>query len=333
MNSGRGARLQAAPPDAADAAAWARRCAQLEALADARAAALGFLPNKAALALPFNRAGLPGSEDAFSLGGGKAETKGGMVTSASHARLVAEARALAAAAPPTPEQVRALRLINGPARSSAPNLEQLKLDKSYWKENDKLIAALELAAPPDEPVDPAELGTALIAYQPSLSLTLRNKNIAPEFSGGPVDRFLGLSVLFKAILIDRTNTLSCGLKLKILEPVPPMDPNFNLSLEEVICGRCRDLMKRYDRLHILWSGGIDTTAVVVGFLKTATPEDWATKLSVHYCPRSKDEHPRFFERFVAPLPRHGEIRGHVKDFAGGSRVAVRASSFQLRGAW
>ena len=33
-------------------------------------------------------------------------------------------------------------------------------------------------------------------------------------------------------------------------------------------------------MHILWSGGIDTTAVVVGFLRTAKPEDWATKLSV-----------------------------------------------------
>ena len=78
-------------------------------------------------------------------------------------------------------------------------------------------------------------------------------------------------------------------------------------------GRCKELLDTYEgkRLHILWSGGIDTTALLVGFLKVATQEQWRDRLSVHYCARSLDEHPRFYERYIKPLPRHELIQGHV----------------------
>ena len=56
------------------------------------------MPNHEALALAFNREGLLGSEDAFSLGGGRDQTQGGMITFASHKRMVEEARLLAARA-------------------------------------------------------------------------------------------------------------------------------------------------------------------------------------------------------------------------------------------
>ena len=56
------------------------------------------------------------------------------------------ARLLAAQNPPTPDQIKDLKLMNGPARSSAPQLEQLKLDTSYWKENDRQRRWLTVAA-------------------------------------------------------------------------------------------------------------------------------------------------------------------------------------------
>jgi hypothetical protein len=100
------------------------------------------------------------------------------------------------------------------------------------------------------------------------------------------NRCQALSRLFNADLIDRTATLSNGLRMKVLHPIPPLRPEFKLTLEETALGRTRQLLQSHPRLHIMWSGGIDTTVVLVSFLRVATPDDWATRLSVHYCPRS-----------------------------------------------
>ena len=110
--------------------------------------------------------------------------------------------------------------------------------------------------------------------------------------------------------------------MKIMEPVPPFDGSFDMTLEQVIRDRCLSLLARHRRLHLLWSGGIDTTAMVVGFLQVATREDWTSRLSVHYCRRSVRENPRFFERHIRPLPQHSAIEGHVRDFVDGRRVVV-----------
>ena len=123
-------------------------------------------------------------------------------------------------------------------------------------------------------------------------------------------------------MCDRTGTLSNGLRMKVMHPIPPLDPAFSMSIGEVIEGRCRELLAAHERLHLLWSGGIDTTAVLAGFLRVATADDWRRKLSVHYCPRSLAEHPRFFERHIRPLPHHAPIEGHLRDFIDGSRVVV-----------
>ena len=112
------------------------------------------------------------------------------------------------------------------------------------------------------------------------------------------------------------------MRVRSIHPLPPLDPAFDKSLGEVIEARCRELLATHERLHLLWSGGIDTTAVLAGFLRVATADDWRRKLSVHYCPRSRTEHPRFFERFVVPLPNHAPIEGHLRDFVDGSRVIV-----------
>jgi hypothetical protein len=178
---------------------------------------------------------------------------------------------------------------------------------------------------------PAErLGTELLAahFQSIARLLRAYPCMRPRgvkdrrFSSCDVDRFFALGLLFGAHLIDRTGTLSNGLRMKVLHPIPPLDPAFSMSIGEVIEGRCRELLAAHERLHLLWSGGIDTTAVLAGFLRVATADDWRRKLSVHYCPRSLAEHPRFFERHIRPLPHHAPIEGHLRDFIDGSRVVV-----------
>lgn len=153
-----------------------------------------------------------------------------------------------------------------------------------------------------------ELGRRLIAYSPVFPYILG----AAHGDWGE-DRFWGLCQLLGCPLVDRTGTLGCPLKLKVLHPIPPKRPDFNSSLEEIMDQRARQLLTRYPgRFQVLWSGGIDTTAVVVAFLRVATEAD-RSRITIRHCERSYDEYPEFFDRFIKNSFKCKEIEAHVRD--------------------
>eukprot|EP01045_Picozoa_sp_COSAG04_P006192 COSAG04_NODE_301_length_17421_cov_23.392045_2_plen_333_part_00 len=292
---------------------------EVRAAATVRARELGFLPNEQLWSLAMNKEdrGERGATDGMSWSDVSLSPGAGAVTRASHRALQARGAALLAERPlqPGDEAVNRLQLAACGARAAHGWLRLSPDDQR----NDQLVAALELDAGDEAPVPPESVGDALIAYHMALPTMLRrfprnSKRAAgsPQdcFSSCSVDRFYALSRLFGAELIDRTGTLSNGLRLEVLRPIPQLDPGFDLSLEDVILGRCRALLSTHERLRLLWSGGIDTTAMVVGFLRVATPADWEGRLSVHYCPRSITEHPQFFENFIQKLPQHELIDDH-----------------------
>jgi len=118
--------------------------------------------------------------------------------------------------------------------------------------------------------------------------------------------------------------LSCGVRVKNLFPLPAFDPAFCRSLPEVFERRVASLLARKVRLHVLWSGGIDTTAIVVAFARAVglDAEAWRRAgLSIHYGQTAVKEHPRFFETVISKLP-HESIQGSLRDFIDGTRVVV-----------
>ena len=84
---------------------------------------------------------------------------------------------------------------------------------------------------------------------------------------------------------------------------------------------------------LLWSGGIDSTAVVVAFLEATRADPAArARLLVRLAPRSIDENPRFFARAIAPALRHEMLDGHVRDaFPPGARVVTGDPADMLLG--
>ena len=300
------------------------RCALLERRARRRALGLGLVPNELVDDLPMNQPVAASDKSLSELD--DAQPPGGMATEAK--LLWMQARAQYLLSHYSPKAIDAA-IDDGLLRNHAVNSAQLRLSDDP-PTCLRMVAAIELDGDDEEPVEPSEVGSELIAcHFQTIARTLRafpsmrpRSTADSKFSGCNVDRFYALGMLLGAHLIDRTGTLSNGLRMKILHPIPPLDPSFNLSIDQVIERRCRELLSKHDRLHLLWSGGIDTTAVIVGFLRVATDEDWQTKLSVHYCPRSISEHPEFFERFIQPLPHHSPIDGHLRDFIDGSKVVV-----------
>jgi hypothetical protein len=86
-----------------------------------------------------------------------------------------------------------------------------------------------------------------------------------------------------------------------------------------------DMAKAKDtELHVLWSGGIDTTAAVAAFLRvTEESRGERQRLIIRYCPRSVGEYPAFWEEVIrTSFPRHEVIMGHVRDVFDGTRLVV-----------
>jgi hypothetical protein len=83
--------------------------------------------------------------------------------------------------------------------------------------------------------------------------------------------------------------------------VPKYNPAFNLSFAEVTDKRCADLRKtHFERpWKILYSGGIDSTVIIVSILKNLSKEDWSNveilcnRISIY-------ENPKFFYDYIKP---------------------------------
>jgi hypothetical protein len=89
--------------------------------------------------------------------------------------------------------------------------------------------------------------------------------------------------------VDRTNQ---SLGAVVFSPVRPWRvPTVEISLEAALEHRVADICQSTQKINILWSGGIDSTTIVVAFLKHA-PD--LKQCRILYSPWSTYEHPEFF---------------------------------------
>ena len=189
-----------------------------------------------------------------------------------------------------------------------------------------------LAHPPSTPMNPEELGSALISYSPLLPYILKT-GCGDWLS----DKMLGLGRVFEAPVVDRTDTLGISsqvveggayydykLKIENKYPIPGLDPAFKKNLSTLMLERAEDILKTYpnQELYLLWSGGIDTTAMVTAFLRLTenSPEDRG-RLIATFCWRSKQEYPFFYEIYISQMKTH-IIEGHVRDVLDGNKIIV-----------
>eukprot|EP01065_Artemidia_motanka_P017347 TRINITY_DN2081_c0_g1_i2.p1 TRINITY_DN2081_c0_g1~~TRINITY_DN2081_c0_g1_i2.p1 ORF type:complete len:768 (+),score=232.35 TRINITY_DN2081_c0_g1_i2:61-2364(+) len=178
----------------------------------------------------------------------------------------------------------------------------------------------EVSAGEETPVRPETMGSELICF--SMKLPYLLGSVPQDRWADSRTRFAALCEFAGAPLVDRTGKLGLGLNVKVLHPIPKMDPWFSKPLDQVIMERTVDLLRRSQEtgveLHVLWSGGIDTTANVVGFLRAISDYPDA-KVVIRYCDRSIPEYPLFWEKHLGsgepgqcPF-RCERIEGHVRD--------------------
>jgi len=140
------------------------------------------------------------------------------------------------------------------------------------------------------------------------------------------DKFLALSRFLNCPIVDRTGTLTGSpLKLKSIFPIPAVDPNFNMQWEEIMDARAQNILDSIPPdadIHVLWSGGIDTTALVCAFIRISRARV-DKRIIIRYAERSIKEYPWFFENVIQRhFPNMRVIVGHVRDVIDGNNYVV-----------
>lgn len=103
-----------------------------------------------------------------------------------------------------------------------------------------------------------------------------------------------------SVFIDRTHTVKTPVKAHSLFPVPALVP-FKKTYAEVCDERALQLLKRSTWLdapiYVTWSGGIDSTTVLVALLKNASEAERA-RLVVLLTEESISEYPDFYRTHI-----------------------------------
>ena len=98
-------------------------------------------------------------------------------------------------------------------------------------------------------------------------------------------------------LVDRTNSIKSPLHFRVLRPWQP--PRQQLDIADVFESRVKFYTDQNCHLDLFWSGGIDSTAMVVSFLKYSTN---LHQLRLIYTPYSLYENRDFFEFVTKKFP-------------------------------
>ena len=82
-------------------------------------------------------------------------------------------------------------------------------------------------------------------------------------------------------LIDRTNTLGSFLPLSYNDKMPDYNPLFNLTFSQVCELRSKELLNTGKKLNVFWSGGLDSTVVLLSLINNAKNLDQIRVIATH----------------------------------------------------
>jgi hypothetical protein len=110
---------------------------------------------------------------------------------------------------------------------------------------------------------------------------------------------------FGVVPIDRTGTITFPIRTKSLFPMPAFR-TFTRTYEDICNERAKELLTRAETLdttlYAFWSGGIDSTTVLVSLLKNATASQH-DRIVVLMSEESIAENPNFYRDHI-----HGKLR-------------------------
>jgi hypothetical protein len=107
--------------------------------------------------------------------------------------------------------------------------------------------------------------------------------------------------------VDRTETFHNRFKYHILSPIPEIPPTFTKSFNDICFERAQEIVDLGQPISVMWSGGIDSTAVLTTLMQVALPE----QITVLFEPRSLKEYPWFFENHIKGKLKYKILDQHI----------------------
>lgn len=83
-----------------------------------------------------------------------------------------------------------------------------------------------------------------------------------------------------SMFYDRTETITSPIKIKNVFPIPKVNFDFNLTYQEICDITAKEIASKNKKIRIMWSGGIDSTLIVVSFLKLGLQDQLEIALSL-----------------------------------------------------
>jgi hypothetical protein len=102
-------------------------------------------------------------------------------------------------------------------------------------------------------------------------------------------------------VIDRSETLKSPLSLSVKNKLVQFDPSFTLTYAECLMERMSYINQSFPddyKFKLLYSGGIDSTAILAAFIDFYGLEKASKKLEIYCTPDSIDENPWLWDRYI-----------------------------------
>lgn len=103
------------------------------------------------------------------------------------------------------------------------------------------------------------------------------------------------------VIADRTGTFQGMIKTET-ETIPSIPNNFTKTFEDICNERAAELIATNKELIVTWSGGIDSTGVLVSLIKAAGAN--TDQIKVKFERRSIDENPDFYNNHIKDKLNH-----------------------------
>jgi hypothetical protein len=108
-------------------------------------------------------------------------------------------------------------------------------------------------------------------------------------------RLMGNNFSKDSFLVDRTQSIPHFLDIDYTYSPIPVNPNFNLDLNTIVKNRCLELLSTGKQINVAWSGGIDSTFVLLALQHYASDPKQVTVYGTY---NSIIESGDFFDRFI-----------------------------------
>ncbi len=136
----------------------------------------------------------------------------------------------------------------------------------------------------------------LVYYNPQAATAEENRELPGIRRFADFFRIFNASVMF----LDRSGTIKSPIRTTSLFPIPSIRP-FKKKYEEICQERARELLARADslgvRIYTMWSGGIDSTLLLISLLKEATDAQ-KKNITVLMSEESIAEYPGFYRDHI-----------------------------------